>query len=71
MCSDGEDATHVAAAAVAVVVGGADVPVVVVVVVVVPVFRLHLFLTKQSVFDSQQKQNDLALLFCFVSEVKA
>ena len=68
MCSDGEEATHVAAAAVAV---GADVPVVVVVVVVVPVFRLHLFLTKQSVFDSQQKQNDLALLFCFVSEVKA
>ena len=69
MCSDGEDATHVAAA-VAVVGGGADVPVVVAV-VVVPVFRLHLFLTKQSVFDSQQKQNDLALLFCFVSEVKA
>ena len=68
MCSDGEEATHVAAVAVvAVVVVAAAVPVV----VVVPVFRLHLFLTKQSVFDSQQKQNDLALLFCFVSEVKA
>ena len=69
MCSDGEEATHVAADAVAVVVVGAVVAVVAV--VVVPVFRLHLFLTKQSVFDTQQKQNDLALLFCFVSEVKA
>ena len=52
MCSDGEEATHVAAAAVVVVVVGADVPVVVVVVVVVPVFRLHLFLTKLGYFVS-------------------